>query len=374
MDDRDRGMRERDWRRSERYGRSGGRGEGRSWADDDDSGAYGPVGGDRVFGERESGANYGGPRYGRFEGGYGGRVYGGRGRDAEAAAWQGRDYGGVSPAMAHDEYELERRAERRGAGRAHGGRYYGDDGRDAIYRQEYGQGGVEYGRQPRGYDAGRDEDIRRDHRRGNFAEDYEYSVFSPGGDQSRAGYEGGPYPDVGPRDLSRGRYYYDDERKGLERGARDAGQFFRRAGERVAAWFGAEGGERGRGMRGMGPKDYQRPDERISEDAHERLTDDAWVDASNISISVSGAEVTLSGTVENREAKHRAERIVEDVSGVKHVQNNLRVDQGSYFTSPSRGYGDSVLAQQMREARTEGGDGASDESRPGRGKGAGLSS
>jgi hypothetical protein len=34
--------------------------------------------------------------------------------------------------------------------------------------------------------------------------------------------------------------------------------------------------------------------------------------------------VTLSGTVESREAKHRAERIVEDISGVAHVQNNLR--------------------------------------------------
>ena len=58
----------------------------------------------------------------------------------------------------------------------------------------------------------------------------------------------------------------------------------------------------------MGPQGYHRSDERISEDAHERLTEDAWLDATNVSCSVSGGEVTLAGTVESREAKHRAER------------------------------------------------------------------
>jgi hypothetical protein len=37
--------------------------------------------------------------------------------------------------------------------------------------------------------------------------------------------------------------------------------------------------------------------------------------------------VTLSGTVDNRDAKRRAEDIAERVSGVKHVQNNIRVQQ-----------------------------------------------
>ena len=60
--------------------------------------------------------------------------------------------------------------------------------------------------------------------------------------------------------------------------------------------------------------------------------------------------VTLSGTVDSREAKHRAERLVEDISGVNHVQNNLRIAKGNYFTTPSSGYGDSVLGQQIREA------------------------
>ena len=36
-------------------------------------------------------------------------------------------------------------------------------------------------------------------------------------------------------------------------------------------------------------------------------------------------EVTLSGTVNSRLEKRRAEDVADDVSGVKHVQNNLRV-------------------------------------------------
>ena len=37
------------------------------------------------------------------------------------------------------------------------------------------------------------------------------------------------------------------------------------------------------------------------------------------------AEVTLTGTVDSREAKRRAEDCAEAISGVKNVQNNLRV-------------------------------------------------
>jgi Flp pilus assembly secretin CpaC len=53
------------------------------------------------------------------------------------------------------------------------------------------------------------------------------------------------------------------------------------------------------------------------------------LDASEIEVKVSGGEVTLSGTVNSRMDKRRAEDIVEDVSGVKHVQNNIRVQESS---------------------------------------------
>lgn len=77
--------------------------------------------------------------------------------------------------------------------------------------------------------------------------------------------------------------------------------------------------------RGKGPKNYIRSAERIQEDASDILTDDTLVDASNIEIGIKDNELILSGTVETRFEKRRAERLLENVSGVKNVQNNLRV-------------------------------------------------
>jgi hypothetical protein len=57
------------------------------------------------------------------------------------------------------------------------------------------------------------------------------------------------------------------------------------------------------------------------------------VDASEIEVTVSSCEVTLSGTVDSREARRRAEDVVEQVSGVRHVQNNLRVQQQTAGTT-----------------------------------------
>jgi hypothetical protein len=79
--------------------------------------------------------------------------------------------------------------------------------------------------------------------------------------------------------------------------------------------------------RGRGPKGYTRSDDRIREEVCDRLTDDPVVDASDVEVNVSNCEVTLSGTVDNREERRRAEDCAERVSGVTHVQNNLRVKQ-----------------------------------------------
>src|SRR4029078_3461021 len=79
--------------------------------------------------------------------------------------------------------------------------------------------------------------------------------------------------------------------------------------------------------RGRGPKGYTRSDDRIREEVCDRLTDDPVVDASDVEVNVSNSEVTLSGTVDNREERRRAENCAERVSGVTHVQNNLRVKQ-----------------------------------------------
>ncbi|HEX6161067.1 MAG TPA: BON domain-containing protein [Thermoanaerobaculia bacterium] len=82
--------------------------------------------------------------------------------------------------------------------------------------------------------------------------------------------------------------------------------------------------------RGKGPKNYQRSDERIREDVCERLAMDHDVDASDIEVTVSAGTVTLTGMVPDRRAKRRAEDISESISGVKDVENQIRVnrDQG----------------------------------------------
>jgi osmotically-inducible protein OsmY len=102
-----------------------------------------------------------------------------------------------------------------------------------------------------------------------------------------------------------------------------------RVSDTVEGWFGDDDDDRGRsrGYRGQGPSGYTRSDERIMEDACDALTEDWGVDASQISVTVNNGEVTLDGTVSSREQKRRAEDCVDDLSGVRNVQNNLRVQE-----------------------------------------------
>jgi osmotically-inducible protein OsmY len=111
--------------------------------------------------------------------------------------------------------------------------------------------------------------------------------------------------------------------------------WFDRATDEVQSWFGDEDAERRRRMdkmrdrnfRGRGPKAYRRSDERIREDINDRLTDHAYLDASDIEVSVKEGEVILTGKVFDRTDKRLAEDVAESISGVKHVQNNLRTDK-----------------------------------------------
>ncbi len=103
--------------------------------------------------------------------------------------------------------------------------------------------------------------------------------------------------------------------------------FMDRAADEVAAWFGDDAAQdrRDEDHRGRGPRNYVRSDARIEEDVNERLTEDYMIDARDVTVTVSGREVTLDGRVSSRAAKRRAEDIADEVSGVLHVQNNLRV-------------------------------------------------
>lgn len=164
------------------------------------------------------------------------------------------------------------------------------------------------------------------------------------------GYFGGDY-DRGYGDDTRGYARYGngcypngDTRRGDDGDRRRRGRdedrgFMERAGDEVASWFGDDDAERRREEdrhRGRGPRGYQRSDSRILEDVNDRLSDDPALDASDIEVTVSQAEVTLTGKVDSRWAKRRAEDCVERVSGVQHVQNNLRVrsHESSESTTP----------------------------------------
>lgn len=110
--------------------------------------------------------------------------------------------------------------------------------------------------------------------------------------------------------------------------------------DEVSSWFGDDDAERrrtsdrntGGAHKGKGPKGYTRSDDRIREDVHDRLSDDPYVDASDIEVKVENCEVVLTGNVSDRDQKRRAEDVVESVSGVRHVENRLRVnrEQTSY--------------------------------------------
>ncbi|MDT0576197.1 BON domain-containing protein [Croceicoccus sp. F390] len=134
-----------------------------------------------------------------------------------------------------------------------------------------------------------------------------------------AGYGAGGYGAAGRYSQTAGhnRYGGDDDRG-----------FFEKAGDEISSWFDDDDHDERRrrsSHRGRGPSGYKRSDERIREDVSDYLTDDSHVDASNITVTVSNSEVTLDGTVDSRRSKRRAEDRAEDVSGVSHVQNNLRV-------------------------------------------------
>lgn len=85
--------------------------------------------------------------------------------------------------------------------------------------------------------------------------------------------------------------------------------------------------------RGRGPKSYLRSDARIAEDLNEKLTDDPMIDATEIHVEVKEGVVTLTGTVEKRAMKHRAEDLAERCSGTKDVHNQIRVKPAGSHSS-----------------------------------------
>jgi osmotically-inducible protein OsmY len=91
------------------------------------------------------------------------------------------------------------------------------------------------------------------------------------------------------------------------------------------------------GQAGRGPKGYRRSDERITEDVNDRLTASDWLDASAVEVDVRDGEVSLRGTVPDRDSKRLAEDLAEGVPGVREVMNQLRVSTGEEARSDRAG-------------------------------------
>lgn len=230
-----------------------------------------------------------------------GRERGGDYRTSDRDYWSERDSGRGNWGGEDRNYGSQQ-------GWSPGGEYYSD--RQDPRREGYG--GQDYGRS-----FGRDEER-------NFGEDY----GNRGSGSSTYGrYYGGGGGDYG-RDYGGG--YRSDWYGGstfggdADRGRREAYGY---------SGYGGMGGAQSGGSayggtqqhRGRGPRGYRRSDERIREDVCDCLTDDAQIDASNLEVNVKDCEVTLSGSVNSREDKRRAEDLAENISGVKDVRNNLRI-------------------------------------------------
>ena len=93
-----------------------------------------------------------------------------------------------------------------------------------------------------------------------------------------------------------------------------------------AQWGGVTYGDRRDGPHaGKGPRNFERSADRIRDEVCEALARHPEIDASEIEVQIENGEVTLRGTVADREQKWRAEDVVAGVYGVRDVYNRLRV-------------------------------------------------
>lgn len=279
---------------------------------------------------------------------------GGRGSDEQAWNRDGgrqSNYGGASQLNAfeqqyegergdHDQHNLGHASQdgdrdEQNFGRTGDGTYgsyrrgYQSSQQDGRYEDGPYEGGFE-GRQYRGGFQGSQapgDEYSRGYRREERYPSQQEGVFQQDGAQYRRGIDFESYEPVS---------YGQTRRPSDVRGAQGFGDSTDLTGYGMGEYRpGGSEGSSGRSFAGRGPRGYRRQDERITEDINERLTQDHWIDAEDIDVRVSEGEVTLEGTVQDRQAKRLAEDLVERLSGVRNVINHLRVKSASGSDSPS---------------------------------------
>lgn len=238
----------------------------------------------------------------------------------------GRGFEGRSSQAWMNDFEMfaRRKPETRYSNRQHRENYNERDwDRDRGYRYGLGdtsQGSGNYGRPD-------DENTRNfSHGTGNLGRTYASSNYEDNYGNDRYG----RYTDsMRDRDYDYDRDKYDNY-FGRREEERD---WWDRTADEVASWFGDDDAERRRRMdkmgphSGKGPKGYVRTDARIKEDIEDRLYHHSFIDATEIEVSVKDGDVTLTGAVSDKYTRRRVEDIVDDVSGVRDVDNNLKISR-----------------------------------------------
>lgn len=337
-----------------RYGGERGRERGGPWAGsqgyDERAGGehagvfayqrHGPSG--RPYGRSESGGYGQGGGYAQSAYGQGGYTQGAY--DQRDFGQGGFGMGGSGPRRPEQDQAMQ--------GLAHYDQDY-----NSPYRGAYGQGG--YG--------GRSPGQQWSGRRG------QPGAYGGQGlqDAGAGGYNQGSFEldDDGPieagylGDSDRGNWARNYQGEG-SRGSSMGYSTRRHGGSGYAEQTGSRGQQSGSqgSFRGKGPRGYMRSDERLCEDINERLTDDDYIDASDISVDVKDGVVTLSGEVEQRRLKHRIEDLVERCHGVQDIRNEIRVKRGGQegarddsATGGSAGRARSAIAGSSTASGTVGG-------------------
>ncbi|MET0536054.1 MAG: BON domain-containing protein [Steroidobacter sp.] len=288
----------------DRYGAEGrgGYGGGR----EDEGPRYGQrVRQERGYGQGEYDQEFGQERGGRYSESSYGRAREGRDHYGnDTGGWPGREREQWRNRSAHGEYD--RNANYGGYSSSGTGNYAGYGGSGGSYRGgrpegDYDQGQRRYGRGETWNEGG------------HGMRDFDEVGYGQGSSRPSGGRAFGNY----------GATNYGGTGYGEQYGRRDQ-------------WSGSSQDQQPGQHRGRGPKGYRRSDERVREEVCDCLADDDRLDASNIDVVVKEGEVQLSGTVNSRDDKRWAEILVERISGVKEVQNSLRV-QEQQRTQPGAG-------------------------------------
>ena len=78
--------------------------------------------------------------------------------------------------------------------------------------------------------------------------------------------------------------------------------------------------------KGAAPKSEKIENDPVSAAVHDALTEEPWLDATDIHVEVSGGVVTLTGTAPSEDGVARAGKTAAEVNGVSEVMNLLTVN------------------------------------------------